>query len=164
MDLLALPPELLLMITDRLEFQHDINSFVQTSRQTCAVLNRYLYRFNVANRQGSGIVHAAGENQQNSVQYFIDAGISKIEGWDRSPLIVASAYGHDSVLKALLEAGAAPNFDAYSGSQSANPLVYACKRGHEEAVDLLLQYGADANPKLLYGVPGPLHMAARGGI
>lgn len=163
MDLLALPPELLLMIADRLEFECDINSFVQTSRQTCAVLNRYLYRFNVANRQGSGIVQAASTNQQNSVQYFIDAGISKIEGWGQGPLMYASAYGYYSVLKALLEAGAAPNFDAYLGSQSANPLVYVCRKGHEEAVNLLLQYGADVNYKLPDRAPGPLHVAARGG-
>jgi ankyrin repeat protein len=163
MHLLALLPELLLMIANRLKSQRDINSFVQTSRQTCAVLNRYLYRSNVVNHGGWGIFEAAKENQQNSVQYFIDAGISKIEGWYQGPLFYASTYGHDPVLKVLLGAGAAPDFIFYENGRFQNPLVNACSGGHEEAVSLLLQYGANVNYDLDISMPGPLHMAARGG-
>lgn len=160
MGLLALPPELLLIIADHLENQRDINSLVQTSRHMWAAINRYLYQFNIVNHQGRGIVKATNKNQQKSVQYFVDAGIRKIESWDRLPLHCASGMGYDSVLRTLLEAGAAPNFDLLQYNQFISPLVYACSGGHENAVNLLLQYGADVNLNSRPLAQSPLHTAA----
>ncbi|KAJ5331327.1 hypothetical protein N7476_001110 [Penicillium atrosanguineum] len=150
MGLLELPPELLLIIADHLEFQSDLNSFAQTNRCTWAAINRYLYRFNIVNHQGHGIIKATNDNQQSSIQYFIDAGIRGLESWDCLPLFFASGRG----------AGAASDFEMIQYDRLISPLVYACTGGHENAVNLLIQYGADVNLNIRPQAQSPLHTAA----
>ncbi|KAJ6120549.1 hypothetical protein N7523_004829 [Penicillium sp. IBT 18751x] len=161
MDLLTtLPTELLLTIAKHIKSQRDINSFVRTSRRLWTVINHYLYHFNIVKHKGFGIVKAAEKNQPVSVQYFMDAGIRKVKSWDRMPMLVASESGHDSVLRTLLEAGAAPDLGILQCCKLKTPQTTACSEGHENAVNLLLQHGADVNFKWLFHSLSPLHTAA----
>ncbi|KAJ5677137.1 uncharacterized protein N7477_002770 [Penicillium maclennaniae] len=160
MGLLTLPTELLLTIAKHMKSQGDIDSFVRTSRRLWTVINHYLYHFNIVDHRGIGIIRAAENNQPVSVQYFIDAGIRKVEHWDRVPMLVASESGHDSVLRTLLEAGAAPDFGILQCCKLKIPLINACSGGHENAVNLLLQYGVDVDLSTSVQAQSPLHAAA----
>lgn len=60
----------------------------------------------------------------------------------RTPLYVAAAHGHDSVVKVLLERNADPNIH---GGNYDYPLIAAVLGNHGEVVTLLLKHGADPN-------------------
>ncbi|SDE73960.1 ankyrin repeat domain-containing protein [Ruegeria marina] len=78
-----------------------------------------------------------------------------------SPLFVAASFGRTEVVKALLAAGANPNFrrPEFMGENTYGaPLHTAISFGHSEVVKLLLEAGADpALPDPSLGTP--LHVA-----
>ncbi len=55
-------------------------------------------------------------------------------------LYLAAGSGHHSVVKMLLEAGADPNVEVYSGN---TPLINAATGGYEAVVNTLIENGAD---------------------
>lgn len=64
-----------------------------------------------------------------------------------SPLVVAARFGRADVAKALLEAGADPNYRLPEFERQhayATPLYSASGNGHTEVVRILLEAGADA--------------------
>ncbi|KAJ6120562.1 hypothetical protein N7523_004842 [Penicillium sp. IBT 18751x] len=168
MSLLNLPTEILLMIADHCESQHDINSIVKVNRYLWGVINLHLYRYNIVHHEGKGLNRAALKDLPNSARNFILAGIrDKIPHWDRTPLSLASQLGNVPVLSTLLKAGASPNFHPKKGvekyiwpSYRESPLSLASAGGHEIAVKLLIQHGADVNYKFEGETSTPLHMAA----
>ncbi len=54
------------------------------------------------------------------------------------PLIIASFYGHTSVVKELLKAGSDVNVTNEAGHTS---LYYASREGHRDVVEMLLDHG-----------------------
>ncbi|KAK4463037.1 ankyrin repeat-containing domain protein [Cladorrhinum samala] len=79
-------------------------------------------------------------------------------GWSgMTPLAVASKYGHEAVVEALLQRKAAVN---NNGSES--PLTYAACRGHASIVKLLLEAGADVNARGCFDTTA-LYLAAATG-
>ena len=80
-----------------------------------------------------------------------------------TPLLGASAVGRADCVKALLKAGALPDFGDNDGY---TPLYVASSYGHAECVKLLLEAGADkdrAHGEACYddGVYYPIHAASR---
>ena len=60
-----------------------------------------------------------------------------------SALHAASTYGHDGIVRALLEAGASVDvFGYYPEGESFTPLCAACEAGHSAVVVTLLEAGA----------------------
>ncbi|KAJ5677123.1 uncharacterized protein N7477_002756 [Penicillium maclennaniae] len=148
MSLLNLPPEILLMIADHCESQHDINSFVKVNRHLWGVMNLHLHRYNIVRHEGKGLNCAAVKDLPNSARNFIQAGIrDKVSHWDRMPLILASQLGNVPVLSTLLKAvislllGHGADAEA-TINESMRPLDCAFQSQHIDAFQLLITQGA----------------------
>jgi hypothetical protein len=89
----------------------------------------------------------------------------KSASWNESPagnvthLMIASYYGHNAVVKLLLDKGAETEAKDVCG---CTPLLWAAHNGHKIVVKLLLDKGADVEAKNGYGRT-PLWMAANSG-
>ena len=76
-------------------------------------------------------------------------------------LMVGSFFGHEAVVRLLLEKGA--NVDSKDSKYGRTPLLWAAKNGHEAVVKLLLEKGANVDSKdSEYGWT-PLFVAAENG-
>ncbi|KAF7538223.1 hypothetical protein G7Z17_g12680 [Cylindrodendrum hubeiense] len=62
-----------------------------------------------------------------------------------TPILFASEFGHEGVVKLLLQAGA--DFDQKDDDWGRTPISWASGRGHKSVVELLLEAGADFNQK-----------------
>ena len=87
------------------------------------------------------LVDAARYGEEEEVAEGLRSGApaSAADASGRSALHMASANGHASVAKVLLESGADANAKNKEGS---TPLHWACLNGHAEIVELLLEAGA----------------------
>jgi uncharacterized protein len=74
-----------------------------------------------------------------------------------TPLIIVSNYGHLSIVKILINAGADVNLKNADG---CSPLIIACDKGHENVVNELLKHKADANAATSNGEV-PLQVACK---
>ncbi|KAF5652742.1 ankyrin repeat [Fusarium sp. NRRL 25303] len=83
-----------------------------------------------------------------------------LEDESKTPLHLAAQKGFRTVVKKLLDEGAA---DASVGDEDGwTPLHFACSEGHTDVIDELLSHGAD--PKLTDNSgKNPLHLASRDG-
>jgi hypothetical protein len=77
------------------------------------------------------------------------------------PLHLAAYFGHEAVVKLLLEKGA--DFEAKNSIFSATPLCLAAENGHEAVVKLLLKKGADFEAQNSTFSETPLCLAAENG-
>ena len=75
-------------------------------------------------------------------------------------LIVGSYFGHDAVVRLLVEKGA--DIDSKDSRFGRTPLSWAAGNGHEAVARLLLEKGSDVNTKDKRGTT-PLHLATEGG-
>ncbi|XP_067651536.1 ankyrin repeat and SAM domain-containing protein 6-like [Haliotis asinina] len=88
-----------------------------------------------------------------------DVEVDSVDDDGNTPLQVAAANGHESVVRELIMKGAAldkPNVFGWT------PLMQACRYGHSNVVGTLLQNQADINAINRYGASA-LTLAARGG-
>ena len=65
--------------------------------------------------------------------------------YDRTPLSWAAIYGHEAVVKLLLEKGA--QLESKDNKYGQTPLSWAAETGHEAVVKLLLEKGAQLESK-----------------
>ncbi|KAK2808088.1 hypothetical protein FQN50_005006 [Emmonsiellopsis sp. PD_5] len=72
LDLLA--TELILLISDHLSSQPDINALACTSRRFHDILNPVLYQYNVQNHESSALSWALAEGENKTAEYCLDAG------------------------------------------------------------------------------------------
>lgn len=97
------------------------------------------------------LVQAVEDGNLDQVQALLDTNVS-IEATDgnaNSLLQIASANGHEGIVRLLLKRGAAldiPNLYGWTA------LMQACRQGHENVVQLLLKNKADVNIKTTMGI------------
>ena len=124
----------------------------------------------------TALLWAAAQNQPAMINYLVSKGAkvdarSAVRDWPRrmtaeerpkdmnrggmSGLMFAARDGHLEAMRALLKAGADPDFTDPDGS---TPLIVALMNGHWDAAKLLIDSGADVNIWDWWG-QSPLYMA-----
>jgi ankyrin repeat protein len=99
-------------------------------------------------------------NDNNKVVELVQSDksiLSKEDDKGQTPLVLASIYTREEMIRYMLEAGADPNLAETKGG---TPLTEAAYKGYLPIVELLLKHGAKAD---LPGVNGwtPLHFAVK---
>ncbi|KAK2741412.1 hypothetical protein FQN55_008328 [Onygenales sp. PD_40] len=74
MQLEDLATEIILVISDHLSSQSDINALACTSRWLHDILNPVLYRYNVQNHESSALSWALAEGENKTAEYCLNAG------------------------------------------------------------------------------------------
>ncbi|MFH2064371.1 MAG: ankyrin repeat domain-containing protein [Pseudomonadota bacterium] len=89
------------------------------------------------------IHEAAMKGKIDSVKEHLAAGeeVDARDQYGKTPLILASSWGHLDIMELLIEKGANVNVER----QGWTPLISAAASGHVKGVKLLLSKGADIN-------------------
>lgn len=161
--ILALPNELLLLLVKELGSSQDINNLVLANRRFHALLNTFLYRFNVQQCNSSGILWAAENGQENTAQRLLKEGANthmKTTS-NETPLHLAAKNGHQRLVRLLLSF---ENVDSQvKDTQQHTPLMWAARNGHSGVVNMLVQT-RECNINSLDSMGySPLAWAARNG-
>lgn len=166
MTLLWLPNELLLSITESLQYEKDINALLQTNLRLYHLLNAYMYRRNIRTSESSALFWAAKHNKVATSQKLMKEGakasiITTLSGRQWTPLALAAEAGSGNVVELLLgENGVNPDLKDECGN---TPLSWAAGNGHTVVARLLLEKGmANSNTRDLNGRT-PLSLAAENG-
>lgn len=144
MNLLSLPDELLLCITEMFEFTWDINSLAQVNYQLYTILNPLICRRNARYFNFSALHWAVKHGNEYTARKFLDEVAP--EGIDNSYwdiLESAALEGHDAIVRALLEKGVSPA--SYRGPYPTRPLEWAVQNGHEAVARTLLTHGVNVD-------------------
>lgn len=125
----------------------------------------FLCACNNNNKERQTLFEAAFAGDIDGVRLSLRSGqdpniYESLHGW--TPLMQACAKGYTEIARMLLQAGANPNAQKFSGDKET-ALMYASQRGHEEIVKLLLEAKADPNIKNESGKTA-LAMAERNGF
>ncbi|CAI7617316.1 unnamed protein product [Penicillium pancosmium] len=144
MSFTYLPTEILYLIEDYLHSASDLFSLIRTSRRFYDVLKSELYKKNVKSDGGSAIVWYARQGNDVGVRGMLAAGadvnIRPLSRDQSTALIVAITHKHATIVKTLLENGAAP--DA-ADLRSKRPLTLAASERSDPIItQLLLDHGA----------------------
>lgn len=149
-----LPLELMYQIAEYLDFEKDINALVRTNKHSYSLLNGYLYRHHVTQWKAEAYESMCISGLSNSMRMLLSEGMppdARLPNWD--PFTLASMYGHEDIVKCLLEKGANPNgkqpMSGYWIQQLpepgeyeifSSPFDYAVKHGHEGTARLLVPH------------------------
>lgn len=133
-----LPGEVLLDITDFLEYSWNISALSQTNRYLYTALNHYLYQHNVRHFDSSLFTWAMENGSEIVARKMLDAGASPTKEctWGRLDLInAAAAGGHTEIVRLFLER------DLLPVDRRGNLLATAAIFGSDSVVHLLLDHG-----------------------
>ncbi|KAL5334637.1 ankyrin, partial [Aspergillus crustosus] len=153
MSLSGLPSELILLITDVLVNQKDLNSFMRSNRRFYTVIRPVLYRHNAHHRNSSALLFAAKHGCTHLVQRLFAAGASlsasdtgegcyydvKPDGSitdHGNPLLAAAQQGYLATVRALL--GESRPSRACTKPQIRPVLHWAIRSGNLELLNVIL--------------------------
>ena len=96
----------------------------------------------------SALTFAARGGHIQVVRQLVEAGIELTSSGganecDFTPLLAAALYGHDAVLRFLLDRGCDVNFR--TSTSGLTPLMVAALNGHMKTAQILVERGADPN-------------------
>lgn len=110
MSLLRLPNELLLCISEKLEFHQEINAFARSSRHLYNLLNNYLYMSNVQKDGGSALFYAARHKQPEVVRKLLEQVTDespRVRSNLEAALQISAEIGENAIVELLLDNGIA---------------------------------------------------------
>ncbi|KAJ5951378.1 uncharacterized protein N7479_009791 [Penicillium vulpinum] len=142
----ALPLEMIYLIAEYLELESDINALSRTTRQLHNLLNKYLYKHNVKHNGGCALEWAARHGRTSVAQKSLEAGALLYATVNESmqPICLASAHGHDAVVKIFLEWGVCPNGEKEWWPKRPWPLEDEPFENYFTGEDLLENFDFDA--------------------
>jgi ankyrin repeat protein len=91
---------------------------------------------------------AAALGDEPRVRAMLDADPQRIREsrpWGKRPLSAAIDFGHDAIVRLLIERGADPNWGEGADAPRGSALHAAARAGNRAVVELLLDHGADPN-------------------
>ncbi|ODM14498.1 hypothetical protein SI65_10120 [Aspergillus cristatus] len=138
MRFVNLPSEVLLHITDFLEYSWNVSALSQTNRYLYTALNHYMYQHNVRHFDSSLFAWAMENGSEIVARKMLDAGASPTKEctWDHFDLInAAAAEGHTEIVRLFLER------DLLPVDRRRNLLTTAAIFGSDFVVHLLLDHG-----------------------
>ncbi|KAI9043104.1 ankyrin repeat domain-containing protein [Aspergillus affinis] len=171
--LLDLPNELLLYIARFLPSQEDVSYLCCANRLLHAVLDSYLYHFNVHHDNAFALTFGAHVGCRTVVVKCLAAKPPNIDappyrlpgrsrGWpSRNALCNAIIRQHTDLVELLLAHGASPH---HGWRGKVTPLMMAAKYGNIESMRMLIERGADAHAKDGLQQTALYYAAARGGV
>ncbi|KAL2847255.1 ankyrin repeat-containing domain protein [Aspergillus pseudoustus] len=140
MNLLKLPPEILLCVADQLARAQDISSLARTARCTSHIFQDALLRFAAQKADCPALHYAAKENYRGNAETLLRYGTNiNAQFKSYTPLTIAARYGSESVLDLFLACtdldinAKNPNgetalwFVAYAGHRSVVIRLLRCK-------------------------------------
>jgi hypothetical protein len=74
MSLLNISNGLIVIISEHLEDQNDLHALAHVNRRLCYLVVPLLYRWNIKNMHGKGILQAAAHGSLSAVQRFTEKG------------------------------------------------------------------------------------------
>ncbi|BCS29522.1 uncharacterized protein APUU_71092S [Aspergillus puulaauensis] len=167
----SLPPEIILHVTDFLDYEYEINALSRANRHFHRLLTAELYKATVhranaaqGSRNSNALLWVAVRGVEQTFPKLLAAG-SRL---DSVLLPVAAAYGQDAIVKLLCEhrhgADAEVDLNQYLDWRDrldllgavereiiGTPLTLAAQYGHESVIQPLLSYGADIDSRGLEG-------------
>ncbi|KAL3487194.1 ankyrin repeat-containing domain protein [Aspergillus germanicus] len=179
MPLNGLPPEIILLIVDFLDYVYETNSLARTNRTFYALLNPLLYTKHAQgdNNDQFALLWAASHGSEAAARKLLSAEVGMKPNLDA--LLLAATLGHEHLVTLLYEHGSVdinargkniwvgdeeyPYGENTESACEATPLVRAVMMGHERVVRVLLGLGADLNcvvPKRFPGCCTPMDLAA----
>ncbi|PGG95273.1 ankyrin [Blastomyces parvus] len=185
MAFLNLPAELILSIADQIPNKRDLSNLCQTCRDLRSILNNYIYRHDARSAEPQSLIWAAYKGHKAIARKALSNGVNIHAGdtspspfpdpfptqspyrrpdscpatLNFSPLQIATCYGHENMVRFLLQHGADPHapFPAHHGGY---PLHVASCNGPPGLVRLLLEQGAEVDARTPIGWT-PLYCAVR---
>ena len=141
MQLINLPVELILLIAEHLISAADINSFTQTNCYFCRILDPYLYQYSVRFIDGSALLWASeqGQDQTHGEWKREEYGVLTTYDFNQTPVSITAVHRCTAALEVLRQKGVDLETEDLDGR---TPLLIAAVNGHEPIVKLLLDKGA----------------------
>lgn len=159
MSISAASNEVIILIAQQLQSQADLAALVQVNCRLNHLIRHILYRYNLQQRNGDGVLRAARLGLTPAVIQFIKEGYPVEDRpihteehlprpgflrWDpcscrlEHPIFCAAEYGHSELVKYLLCVGSRPDFENNIGE---TPIHLAAKNGFLSVIKVLLEKG-----------------------
>ncbi|KAJ5084183.1 hypothetical protein NUU61_008762 [Penicillium alfredii] len=162
MELLDLPPELLLDIWDLFETTTDMNALVQTCHYFYDKFNESLYNYIIYTEAcAKALNYAARRCPKTTTQKLLDAGAKPDNDKAGAPLCAAAARGRRDLIQLLLRHGFNPSI---RDEAERAPLHYATAQNHPQIVEALLDAGADQDVQCGHGYSAPIWAIRAGNV
>ncbi|KAL2789328.1 ankyrin repeat-containing domain protein [Aspergillus keveii] len=148
MNLLDLPPEILLIILSFLDREQDIYTLTLTNKPLSTLANPHLYTNNARKHNSSALLWAAEHNKQPTAELSLRHGgnINATDSDGRTPLFWTSWQAHNDLARFFLRIGKGKIDVNLKENRGVTPLNYACMQGNTGIVRMLLETGkADVN-------------------
>lgn len=170
-SLLDLPNEILLYIARFLPDQEDVSDFSRTNRHLHAVIDSYLYQYNVRYDNAYALTFGAYKGRRAVVEKALAAKPPDINAppyrqltrsWTSHNALCNAIKGqHSDLVELLLDHGSSPHHGCRA---RLTPLMMAAQYGNVESMRMLIERGASVHDRNSLNQDALYFAAARGEV